>query len=82
MGDVIAGRPQAARARSAGGGMTCDLCTADAAVVLPGDEEQRCDLFLTNRGTPMRRFCLEHAVAGGCFIYPSERQPARRKAAV
>ena len=60
--------------------MTCDLCTADAAVILPGDAEERSDLFLLHRGTPTRTFCLDHAVAAGCFVYPSEK-PSRRKEA-
>ena len=54
--------------------MTCDLCSTDAAVILPGDEEDRSDLFLLRRGTPMQCFCLEHAIAAGCFIYPSEQR--------
>ena len=62
--------------------MTCDLCsTSEVAVIIPGSAEERSDLFLLRREEPKRCFCLDHAVAAGCFIYPSEKQPKRRAAA-
>jgi hypothetical protein len=42
--------------------LRCDICGADAVVVEPGSQDVH-ELFLLARGTPMRRWCLEHWIA-------------------
>jgi len=37
---------------------TCDLCPEPAAVFLPGDAGERCDLFMLRREVPLRAWCL------------------------
>lgn len=37
---------------------TCDLCPEPAAVFLPGDAGERCDLFMLRREVKLRAWCL------------------------
>lgn len=42
--------------------LRCDVCGADAVAIEPGTEETH-ELFLLNRGVPLRRWCLSHWLA-------------------
>ena len=39
--------------------LRCDVCGADAIAAEPGTEETH-ELFLLNRGAPLRRWCATH----------------------
>jgi hypothetical protein len=59
--------------------MICS-CGAPAVVIAPGDEPERCDLFLLSRGVPERRWCWQCARSAGWPWLSSESQRPARKA--
>lgn len=60
--------------------MTCDLCPADAEVVVVGSEEIREAGILLVRGEPQRNYCLCHAKEAGFPWLTSEKQRVSRRA--
>lgn len=60
--------------------MTCDLCPADAEVVVVGSEELREAGILLARGEPQRNYCMCHAQAAGWPWLTSEKQRASKHA--